>query len=97
MSVRPVIGGQSPPYKAEHGISRNGRNAALHSNAARCRDNLPRAIGGCEGRDGLKKSGIFEIWGPKKRASETVNRCRMATSGKTAKTREIESFTSQEV
>jgi hypothetical protein len=55
MSVRPVIGGQSPPYKAEHGISSSGRKAALHANAARCRIYLPRAIGGCEGRDGQKK------------------------------------------
>jgi hypothetical protein len=45
----------------------------------------------------LKKSGIFEIWGPKKTRPKTVSRCRMATSGKSAKTRENESFTSEEV
>jgi hypothetical protein len=52
---------------------------------------------GVRGVRWTKKSGIFEIGGTKKSRPKTVSRCRIATSGKTSKTREIESFTSQEV
>ena len=56
-----------------------------------------KAIGGCEGRDGLKKVKFLKFGGTKKSRPKTVSRCQMATSGETAKTREIESFTSAEV